>query len=119
MDMLFELPPGAQIHTEPVEPLTRGERMRALHERRIAQGAHPLAGIVPLALHPDAPRDHYSPGPRCGGCRWRQTTWHHSRTFPKCHVQDGLFATHSETSDVRAWWPACTHYQPKSEVAHG
>lgn len=28
-------------------------------------------------------------------------------------VDYGPRATHSEATDCRAWWPACTDYQPK------
>lgn len=106
-DTLFDLPSGA-VHTPPKPAkLSAGERRRALHLHRMAHGYHPLSlvGFTPLRLHPDAP-----PGPRCGSCWHRQLVDHRAKTFPKCFAQDGLRVTHSEASDVAAWWPACIHH---------
>lgn len=109
---LFDLP-GTPAHPPP-EPLTRGERRARTVEARIVVGQHPLAysGRY-LPLHPDAPRttDRSAPGVRCGSCRWRITHEHHGRTYPKCEFGGGIRVTGCESSDVRAWWPACHDYE--------
>ena len=111
---LFPEPPGRIIPPEP-EQLTAGEKMRRRQAARIVNGYHPLG--EPLRLHPDAsrdPEDRTGPGPRCGGCRWRELVY---GGIPKClwgeqQVRD----TRSETSDVRAWWPACVDFEPREET---
>ncbi len=101
----------------PVPPvLTRGERRRRLVATRIATGVHPLGR--PVLLHQEAcrdPGDHES-GLRCGTCRFRQLLTYHNRTYAKCHYPDlEKFPhprdTHCESSDIRAWWPACAQYE--------
>jgi hypothetical protein len=72
-------------------------------------GFHPLThvnGVRYLKLHVDAPPadDRKAPGPRCGGCAHRLTGH-----YPKCE----RYWSNSEQSDCRAWWPACTDFEPK------
>ena len=101
---LFDLPPGAEV------PL---DRARQLVAARIMAGQHPLSyGGRRLPLHPDAPRsvDRSAPGPRCGTCKWRVLHHHHDKSYPKCEFGDGIRVSHGESSDVRAWWPACHDY---------
>ncbi len=105
---LFDVPGQQQVPA--VEEIGRGERRRRLIERRIAFGEHPLGRKIPL--HPDAPRDRTSDGPRCGTCQHRTLYQHHSRTYPKCDFGEGIRRSGCESSDVRAWWPACHDYQP-------
>ena len=87
---------------------------------------HPLSSPmgISLFLHAEAAPadDRDAEGRRCGNCKWRQTETHHSRAYPKCYAP-GLVsaewyekhgpprATHSEASDVRAWWPGCTDHE--------
>jgi hypothetical protein len=129
-DGLFPEPPRTM--PAPAEKLTAGEKMRRRQATRILRGYHPLG--EPLRLHPDAcrdPDDRTGPGPRCGACRWRQIAGG-NRGFPKCfHGEQQIpippeqrhphgathriltpRVTHSETSDVRAWWPACRDFEP-------
>lgn len=121
---LFDLPPGAQITIPPRladnAPLTTaGERRRARHATLFARGIHPLT-LFPL--HPDAPPyDQLDrPGPRCGLCAHRILLDHHNRKYPKClypdtepnYSRDYQFFSHSEATDVRAWWPACDRWKP-------
>lgn len=79
--------------------------------------------------------------PSCGTCRFREVTGGHARDFPKClfgreerPVTDEERArypyllgdakvrittprmSHSEATDVRAWWPACIDWQPKEDA---
>lgn len=103
---LFELDPSA-APDEP-ETLGRGARRQRLIANRIATGVHPLGNVL---LHVDAARGREGDGLRCGTCRWRDLTRHHDRVYPKCWFGDGIRATHCESSDVRAWWPACTDYE--------
>lgn len=117
---------------------TNGQKIRDRQAARIAAGLHPLANAwVHIRLHPDAVRDpaDRTTGPRCGGCRHRQLVGGHARDYPKCmvgyaerpippeqqvrggptkHITWPPRATMSDTSDVRAWWPACGDYQPKT-----
>lgn len=120
-DALFDLPAGARVEREPVAAMTPGERMRARQLDRMARGIHPLSkpGWAPIPLHRDAAPalDKDAAGLRCSGCRFRQVLGHHDRAFPKCVLPDSdgdrMRATHSASSDVRTWWPACRDYQPK------
>jgi hypothetical protein len=117
---LFEIPASAYLITPPHDPLTRGQRRKRLVAERIATGVHPLGR--PVLLHPDASRDpeNRDDGPRCGGCAFRVLLTHHDRSYPKCWYPD-LDAyphprdTHCESSDIRAWWPACREFRPKDE----
>lgn len=103
-DTLFDLP-----NPTPAADSTRRARIVA---QRIADGLHPLHGIHnDLVLHPDASRLRNEPGPRCGGCAFRQHV-ERRRSFPKCQRTDKL-QSRSEATDCRAWWPACQFYQPK------
>lgn len=122
-DGLFDLPYGF-TEPAPTPELTRGQKRRRTVERRIAAGIHPLSyGGLHLPLHPDAAtftpgtaRECITDGLRCGNCRYRVTERHHNKTYPKCHIGDGHpRSTGCESSDVRAWWPACRDYQPKAD----
>jgi hypothetical protein len=115
--VLFEVPDDAWVLPPPKEELTRGEKRKRLVAGRIATGVHPLGR--PVLLHPESSRDPEDrSGPRCGGCVFRQLVGHHDKTYPKCwypsveeypHPRD----TGCESSDIRAWWPACRDYQPR------
>lgn len=107
---LFDLPAGAVIALAGPDPTTRGQRRRELVERRIRVGTHPLGYI---SLHPDAPRTRDGKGPRCGTCRFREIERYHNRTYPKCQFGDGIRVSNCESSDIRAWWPACRDYTSK------
>jgi len=106
-DPVVEPPPP------PVDDRSAGVRRTARQLEAIRNGQHPLAGMGPL--HPDADRSaSRDDGPnlplRCGSCVHRmQGGGPSSRTFPKCDVGP---RSHSEATDVRAWWPACNAYQP-------
>lgn len=114
---LFEEPPRL-LPAEPEGPLTRGQKTRRKVARRILAGTHPL-GYVPL--HPLASRDpdDREAGPRCGGCAHRRTDYGYPKCFKPFSYGDKTTyprATHSETSDVRAWWPACHDYQEQEQT---
>lgn len=116
-DGLFDLPDGAQL--PPPEPLSRGERRKRLVEGRIARGEHPLGRI---RVHVDAARKRGAEGLTCGDCRFRVLLEHHNKTYPKCHLPMVIGErttyprdTNCESSDIRAWWPACIDYQPRED----
>jgi len=104
---LFELPDAVQAPSDP-ESLTRGQRRVRLVARRIATGMHPLGYV---RLHRDAARGRDGDGLRCGTCRFRQLQDYHGRTYPKCVFRDGIRVSGCESSDIRAWWPACRDYE--------
>lgn len=112
---LFPAPPSLVPDAPVKDPTSRGERARARIARRIATGTHPL-GYLPL--HPQACRDPLDreAGPRCGGCIHRG----HKFGYPKCQkpftygdITTYPRVTGSESSDLRAWWPACPDYVAK------
>jgi hypothetical protein len=96
--------------TPAAAPLSKGRRRTARVAAAVAAGVHPLALIDPrVRMHPDADRA-ACPGDatghlRCGSCAHRQPNWH---GFPKCDLGPDSNAV---TTDVRAWWPACTRYE--------
>jgi hypothetical protein len=128
----------------PPETLTPGERLRRAQATKIRNGLHPLSGDgrgrAIIRLHPDAsrdPDDRAGPGPRCGDCRFREQVHGGARSYPKCTIgttvtpspagdppgsaagvitKYGPRVTHGETTDVRAWWPACTDHEPTEET---
>lgn len=115
---LFDVEPV--IPAEPVERLSAGGRLRVRQQAMVANGRHPLTRGV---LHPDASRDRTRESGKsdpftCGSCRFRRTGYE----FPKCLVPNPLTGkphvdrlSHSTTTDVRAWWPACPAYEPIEE----
>ncbi|WP_378735376.1 hypothetical protein [Nocardia brasiliensis] len=108
---LFSLPDG---YSAAEADLTHTERRHRLIERRIAARIHPLGYV---ALHEQAATGRDGDGLRCGSCRWRAVLDHHNRAYPKCLCGNGVRVTHSEASDIRAWWPACRDYETTNEEA--
>jgi hypothetical protein len=119
-DTLFDVEPVAAPVVEPaVSPGVRRTRRQAAD---LARGRHPLTG-QPLHAQAATADDRDAPGRRCGNCRWRRSTSHHNRAYPKCWFPGSqsaesyetigpLRATHGEASDVRAWWSACRDHEP-------
>lgn len=96
--------------------LTAGERRRERHRRQFAYGWHPLGEVLrtTLRLHAEAAPvdDRAAAGRRCGSCRFRLSIDPGAtRRFPKCVARDGARITHSDATDVRAWWPACVDHE--------
>lgn len=123
---LFDIHPNQIREPEPVEQLSADRRRTVRQREALRHGQHPLglAAGVHLRLHPDAPTadDTDAPGPRCGGCRFRdRVTSNGNRYFPKClrgwdpgtYLDRAPYASHSASSDCRAWWPACEHWEAK------
>lgn len=72
-------------------------------------------GINPgtrLPLHPAASRDRGGPGPRCGDCTHLYVKHAGNSRFLKCDQTNVRADVHHDGPDMRAWWPACTRYQP-------
>lgn len=111
--------PGLFDEPERLVPLaadmTPSERRAAKINTRIANGVHPLGR--PVLLHQYASRDYtdHESGPRCGSCHFRRLVRYHDKTYPKCFFSvDGSNTprvTHSDSSDVRKWWPGCMDYK--------
>lgn len=105
----IDVPPPSEPAPKESAGVRRTKRQAAL----LAAGKHPLSTVLTrsLRLHAEAAPadDHQAEGRRCGTCQFRQQNgW----GYPKCTFGNGLRASHSEASDCRAWWPACTDHQP-------
>lgn len=116
---LFEVPDDAYVIPPAPEVLTRGERRKRLVATRIARGEHPLGRI---RLHADAASGREGDGLRCKTCRFRELMGGHQRSYPKCRLPLVIGGhetfprdTGCESSDIAAWWPACTDYQSRED----
>lgn len=122
-DTLFDATPYTV--EPPAEPKLSPDRRRTARQAQaVANGVHPLGLALgyPIRMHPDAPRDRTSEGPRCGTCWYRKMLAYHKRSYPKClydvendtDQRPGMAyrVTHGAGTDVRAWWPACVDYSP-------
>lgn len=106
--------------------LSADQRRTLRQAEDVATGRHPLTGGP---LHPLASRHRDAGAPKsdpftCGSCYFRSVEQYHGRSYPKCwlpnpNVGAGAPSTriydrvsHSASSDVRAWWPACPDYRP-------
>lgn len=92
--------------------LSEGARRTALAMVSIARGVHPLTR---LPLHSDAAPadDRQAPGARCAGCANKTKVGHNASTYLKCAL---VTETRGPSTDLRAWWPACTRYTPKETL---
>lgn len=92
---------------------------RAQQHDVIRAGLHPLSLTGPrLALHAGAPADgldEHAPGHRCGSCKHRvRQRFGGPQTYPKCVHPAREHTGGGPAADVRAWWPACVDYQPRT-----
>lgn len=105
---------------EPPDPTRDGEKGSGRSDGRrrterqaelIKLGQHPMmSGPLHELADRTAMRDDGKELPyRCGSCVHRIIRNHGAKTYPKCDLTP---MSHSEASDVRAWWPACPSYQP-------
>jgi hypothetical protein len=83
------------------------QRARAM----VAEGVHP---ITRRPVHPELGT--------CGDCRFRQFWSGGAKSYPKCayggdpdNPSTWRRATNGETTDVRAYYPACADHQPIEE----
>lgn len=107
--------------------LTPGQRLRVRQADKMAAGEHPLSrvGDVPKRVLLLTPANEAK---WCGTCAHKLRPHHHGRAYPKCAAgafrsPDGngfrdvwLCAAHSESTDVRSWWPACSSYESREET---
>lgn len=103
--------PPPQPHKDPA--LSAGRRLTLRQAADILAERHPLTRGP---LHPDADRGATrDDGPKrpftCGTCVHRELFLWHNTTYPKCVAHNRAYMTHCQTTDVRAWWPACPQYQ--------
>lgn len=97
---LFDVEPfGGPIGPEE-EHLSAGQKLTIRNNRSLA------AGIHPATLRPLAPGDW-----TCATCEHHEIVDHRSRTYHKCELHR-LGMRHSEASDIRVSWAACTLYLP-------
>lgn len=111
-DGLFDVPDDAYVIPPPAEDLSNTERRHRLIATRIANGEHPLGR--PVMLHAEASRDpdDRETGLRCGTCKFRVLVHYHDKAYPKCWFGDSHpRESHSASSDIRKWWPACLQYE--------
>ncbi|QYN17448.1 hypothetical protein [Amycolatopsis sp. DSM 110486] len=101
------------------EPLTPGAKRTQRNSQLAAAFLHPLTVILrgALKLHADAAPhdDRDAPGLRCGTCRFRRPVHGGARNYPKC-TRTRLLMTHSDASDCRAFWPACTFHEQEANA---
>jgi hypothetical protein len=104
--------------------LTPDQKRTRRQAQAVAVGAQPLGLAFRRMLilrHPDTQGQTYTrDDPRgrpltCGTCEHRQPLPYQGRSWPKCFARGGRRVTRGPGTDVRAWWPACTLYQPKEE----
>ena len=109
-EALFDLPGQAPPTADPLAGLSAGRRHTQRVRHAIAAGRHPLSlALGPRALHADASTnpDDTTSGPTCGTCIHRDPG-----RYAKCTYGGGARISHGVGTDVRAWWPACTTYDP-------
>lgn len=124
-DTLFDATPYLVELPSPEPTLSKDRRRTVRQHQAVANGVHPLGLALgyPIRLHPDAPRDRTSPGPRCGNCWYRTVLAYRKRSYGKClyglenetDTNPRGYAprvTHGAGTDVRAAWPACVDYSP-------
>lgn len=102
-----------------VGPLSADRRRTLRQQDLITAGRHPLTGGP---LHHLASRHRDASAPKddpftCGSCWFRQVIGYRAGSYPKCIADDGLRVSHSASSDVRAWWPACPSYTPGDRIS--
>jgi hypothetical protein len=95
--MLFGGFPDPVVETTGLKPPRR--KVKDRHARKLAAGVHPITGLK-LADN----------GETCGSCEHRVSVSGGNRNYPKCDLTP---MSRSETSDTRAWFPACTSWEPR------
>lgn len=118
-DGLFEMPATPVVEEPKLSPDRRRTQRQA---EAVAAGRHPLGLIFPtIARHPDTKGLEYSSAdPRtdrdltCGSCAWRERNEYHGRVYAKCGKDGDRRVTNGAGSDIRAWWPGCSDWEPVS-----
>lgn len=105
-------PAELDLGLDPAEPppprKTPEWRLRRRQSIAIDHGFHPLTG-EPLRLVPEGAAEE-----TCGSCVFRVLSRHASKAYPKCVRPDGVRPTRGPATDVRASWPACPAWKPRS-----
>ena len=114
---------------ESTEELSAGQRLTRRQAANVAAGIHPLTRG---RLHELASRHRDAKSPKndpftCGSCWFREVLRYHGKSYAKCMqgVENPTdqtkgrapYVTHSEATDVRAWWPACPNYSPSDSLS--
>lgn len=104
-NMLFVMPPERMLDKEPDEKLSAGRRRTLRQQADLAAGRHPATGL-PLN----------DTGAKCGSCIHHRAIESHrgGSYWHKCAASK-LGLSHSEASDIRISWPACTKWEPGEE----
>jgi hypothetical protein len=101
---LFHVEPVTPPEPEPAEKLSADRRRTLRQKADVARGVHPL---MRSRTFPDMGT--------CGDCAHRLLVLTNgNRTWPKCEIA-GI--THGAGSDCRAWWPACSRYEPGDGIS--
>ena len=115
--------PGYEPPSSVESDLSADRRRTKRQAEQVAAGIHPL---TKRRLHPLASRHRDAASPKddpytCGTCWHRVVIRHHDRTYPKCVLgaedRHASRMSHSATTDVRAWWPACEDYSPSDRLS--
>lgn len=114
-DQLFDSAPY-EVHTLPtpdeLDGLGHDARATLRNTRLIEAGTNPGTR---LPLYAATSRERGGPGPRCGDCAHlyvKRPPGSSGRTFLKCDQTAVRPDVHYDGPDMRAWWPACTRYEP-------
>lgn len=98
-DRLFDVP---DLPPDPTEEMSAGRRLTARNQAMLEVGRHP-ATLTPLRAE----------GGRCGDCEHCHRYGWHDRKYVKCG-KHRLGESHSEASDIRVGWPACSLFEVRS-----
>lgn len=101
----------------PRPPALGSDAQRTLRQDGlIARGFNP--GIR-LRLHPDATTGRTGDGLRCRDCRHLYRTGAGASDFLKCALAGAPRVRGEWGPDFRAWWPACTRFEPNEGASRG
>lgn len=92
------------------EKLSAGRRRTLRQADMVQRGVHPLTRLPLHEQATEVPKGTRAAPFTCGSCVHRVIVSRGAKDYPKCDVDNGAVASHSEATDVRAWWPACTRY---------
>ncbi len=103
----------ATIQRPPPKPLhVLSPEAGGVQRFSLTTGEFVIAGILPDA---DADLSMSSPLRHLRDCALREAS-SGPRTWPKCTMRHErgryVYITRGPSTDVRAWWPACTAYRP-------
>lgn len=107
-----------EVCTEPTPDelagLGKDARATLRNARLIDNGTNPGTR---LPLHANAATGREGDGLRCSGCQHLRRKFAHGSRFLKCDQTSVRPDVHWDGPDMRAWWPACTHFVAIGEGA--